>query len=209
MNAYDAISRIYPETREGGLLARKLLEEVKDLISGLTPGVVLDIGAGAGGNLGITRTSLSNSLYIGCELSMGMIRASGGIIEWVNCSATHLPTRPGSIDLVMSISALHHVPRELMRHVLRGVYESLRPGGLFIATVWGCDKNTLRRLIPIGDCEGYIPWSHGLSERIHRYYRLFRGGELDDEALKIGFSIIRSGVIRVGAFTNYYIVSRK
>ncbi len=209
MNAYDTISRIYPETREGGLLARKLLEEVEDLINGLRFRVVLDIGAGAGDNLGVTRASLSNSLYIGCELSMGMIRTSGGIIEWVNCSATHLPIKPESIDLAMSISALHHVPRDLMRRVLRGIYESLRPSGLFIATVWGCDKNSLRRLIPIGDCEGYIPWSHGLGERIPRYYRLFRGGELDDEALKVGFSIIKSGAIMIGAFTNYYIVSRK
>ncbi|WP_054856138.1 class I SAM-dependent methyltransferase [Vulcanisaeta sp. JCM 16161] len=173
------------------------------------PRFVLDIGAGAGGNLGVLRSFLSNSLYVGCELSVGMIMASSSDIEWVNCSGTHLPIRPGSMDLVISISTLHHIPKSLIGNALRGVHEALRPGGLFIATVWGCDKATLRRLRPIGDCEGYITWSYGIDRGIARYYRLYREGELEHEVSSAGFIVVRSGVVRVGGFINYYVVSRK
>ncbi len=52
MEAYEAISRAYPETREGGgALARALLNEVGDVIRHLTPRLVLDIGPGGAGGI--------------------------------------------------------------------------------------------------------------------------------------------------------------
>ncbi len=112
-------------------------------------------------------------------------------------------------DLVISIAALHHVPRSLMGNVLRGVHDVLSPGGLFVATVWGCNETTLRRLRPIGDCEGYITWSYGINKSVARYYRLYREGELESEVLSAGFTVVKSGAIRIGGFINYYVVSRK
>ncbi len=174
---------------------------------------MLDIGPGAGDNLRILRSFLSYSFYIGCELSMGMIRASKENIKWINCSGTHIPIKPGSADLVISIAALHHIPRSLIDDVLRGgAREVLRPGGLFIATVWGgCNEATLKRLRPIGDCEGYITWSYGVNKGVSRYYRLYREGELESEVSSAGgFTVIKGGgVIRIGSFINYYIVSRR
>ena len=209
MKAYDIISRAYAETREEGLLAKKLLNEVSNLVNKLSPLIVLDIGAGAGGNLRVTRSFLDKAFYVGCDLSLGMIRASHEPIDWINCSATHIPMRLRSADLVISIATLHHIPKPLIGNVLRSVYDVLRLGGLFVATVWGCNETTLRRLKPIGDCEGFISWSHGLNEGVARYYRLYREGELESEVSGAGFTIIRSGVIRVGGFINYYVVSRK
>ncbi|MGC9153738.1 MAG: class I SAM-dependent methyltransferase [Vulcanisaeta sp.] len=209
MEAYEAISRVYPKTREGGALAKALLEEVGDVIKSLTPRLVLDIGPGAGGNLEVLRSFFRSSLYVGCELSVGMIKASEVDVEWINCSGTHLPIRPGSLDMAISIATLHHIPKPLIGNALRGVYEVLNPGGLFIATVWGCNEATLRRLRLIGDCEGYITWSYGVDRRVARYYRLYREGELESEVSSVGLRIVRSGVIRLGGFTNYYVVSRK
>ncbi|WP_243679340.1 class I SAM-dependent methyltransferase [Vulcanisaeta distributa] len=100
MEAYEAISRVYRETREGGALAKALLNEVGSVIrGGLAPRLVLDIGpGGAGGdNLEVLRSFFSKSLYIGCELSMGMIRSSKEDIEWINCSGTHAPIKPRSV----------------------------------------------------------------------------------------------------------------
>ena len=209
MAAYDIISRIYAETREEGLLAKKLLNDIGDLIRGSSPSVVLDVGAGAGGNLRVTRSFLGRASYIGCDLSLDMIRASHEPIDWINCSATHIPMRLKSADLVISIATLHHIPKPLIGNALRSVYDVLRPGGLFVATVWGCSEATLRRLRAISDCEGFITWSHGLNEGVARYYRLYREGELESEVSGVGFTIIRSGVIRIGGFINYYVVSRK
>lgn len=141
-----------------------------------------------------------------------MIKAAQEQIDWINCSATHIPIRPGSVDLVISIATLHHIPKHLVNAALRGgIHESLSPGGgLFVATVWGgCNEATLRRLRRINDCEGYINWSYGLNESITRYYRLYKNDELKNEALNAGFTIIRNGTIRLGKFINYYIVSHK
>ena len=209
MKAYDIISRAYAETREEGLLAKKLLNEVSNLVNKLSPLIVLDIGAGAGGNLRVTRSFLNKAFYVGCDLSLGMIRASHEPIDWINCSVTHIPVRPGSMDLVISIATLHHIPKPLIGDTLRNIYEALRPGGLFVATVWGCNEATVRRLRPINDCEGFIAWKHGLNEGVLRYYRLYREGELEGEVSGTGFTIIKSGVIGIGGFINYYVVSRK
>ncbi len=209
MIAYDIISSAYAGSREEGLLARRLLSYVGDLINGLRPSIVLDVGAGAGGNLRVTRSFLGGAFYIGCDLSLGMIRSSHEPIDWVNCSVTHLPIRPGSVDLAVSIAVLHHIPKPLIGYALRNIYDALRPGGLFVATVWGCNEATLRRLKLIGDCEGFIAWGHGLHGGVPRYYRLYREGELEGEVSGIGLRVIKSGVIRVGGFINYYIASRK
>ncbi|GAB6945583.1 hypothetical protein JCM14467A_23650 [Vulcanisaeta sp. JCM 14467] len=209
MAVYDTISRIYAETREEGLLARKLLNDIGDLIRGSSPSVVLDVGAGVGGNLRVTKSFLGRAFYIGCDLSLGMIRASHEPIDWINCSATYVPMRRGFVDLVISIATLHHIPKSLIGDALRDIYEVLKSGGLFVATVWGCNEATVRRLRPINDCEGFITWSHGLNRDIPRYYRLYREGELEGEVSSVGFTIIRSGIIRIGSFINYYLVSRK
>ena len=209
METYDIISRVYPKTRESGLLARYLLNEVGDFIRDLAPRLVLDVGAGAGGNLEVLRKFLGSSMYIGCELSIGMIRASEVGIEWINCSSTHIPIRTESLDLVMSIAVLHHIPKNLVMDALREIYRVLRAGGVFITTVWGCEGEVLRRLRRLGDCEGYLPWNYGLNKEVLRFYRLYREGELEGEVINAGLNIIRNSVIRIGGFINYYVVSRK
>jgi SAM-dependent methyltransferase len=210
MDAYNALSRIYPTTREAGVLARRLLNEVGEDLRGVKPRVVLDIGAGSGGNLRVMRSFFAGSLYIGCELSLGMIMGSGEDIPWINCSGTHLPIRRNSVDVVLSLAVLHHIPGDLILNVLSNVYDALRIGGLFMATTWGCVGDALERLVDrVGDCEGYVSWSYGLGDRVLRYYRLYREGELGSEVTKAGFRVVRSGVIWVGRYANYYIVAVK
>ncbi|WP_243674826.1 class I SAM-dependent methyltransferase [Vulcanisaeta distributa] len=81
----------------------------------------------------VTRSFLNAAMYIGCELSLGMIKAAQEQIDWINCSATHIPIRPGSVDLVISIATLHHIPKHLVNAALRGgIHESLSPGGAYL-----------------------------------------------------------------------------
>nr|KJR71602.1 MAG: hypothetical protein TU36_07020 [Vulcanisaeta sp. AZ3] len=94
--------------------------------------------------------------------------------------------------------------------LLGEVWRVLRVGGLFVVTVWGCTEYLVRRMRLIGDCEGYLPWSYGISGRVERYYRLYRGDELAREVVGVGFEVINQGAIRVGRhYDNYYIVSTK
>ncbi|MCG2863281.1 MAG: class I SAM-dependent methyltransferase [Vulcanisaeta sp.] len=209
-DAYDVISRAYSTARETGVLAQRLLGEVGEFLRSAKPRVILDIGAGSGGNLRVMRSFFAGSLYIGCELSLGMIMGSGEDIPWINCSGTHLPIRPGSIDLAVSLAVLHHVPRDLVTNVLHGVKQSLKVGGLFTATVWGCVGDALERLVDrVDDCEGYVPWSYGLGRRVLRYYRLYREGELEREVTEAGLRVVKSGIIWIGRYANYYIVAVK
>ena len=206
-DAYDEISLAYGESR-GGALALSIVERVKALLKE-APRLILDIGAGGGGNLRVLVASLDGSCYVGCELSLGMIKRSGVGIDWVNCSATHMPIRASSIDLAISLATLHHIPKQLVGNVLQGVFKVLKPHGLFVASVWACDENTLRILRRLNGCEGFIGWSHGLGRRVERYYRLYRRGELEDEVSGAGFNIVESGVVKVGRYSNFYVVASR
>jgi hypothetical protein len=95
-------------------------------------------------------------------------------------------------------------------NVLHGVKQSLKVGGLFTATVWGCVGDALERLVDrVDDCEGYVPWSYGLGRRVLRYYRLYREGELEREVTEAGLRVVKSGIIWIGRYANYYIVAVK
>ncbi|WP_069807645.1 class I SAM-dependent methyltransferase [Vulcanisaeta thermophila] len=207
-DSYERIAERYGETRRGGPIANQLIPIINRYIQG-EPGIVVDIGPGNGDNLRITWERFHQSTYIGCELSINMIRGSQVTIHWVNCSATHIPIRDGVADLVIAIAVLHHVPKSIIKYVLEDINRIMKNNGIFIATVWACNESTLRKLIPFNDCEGSIPWSYGVEEQVHRYYRLYRQGELESELGGAGFVPIESGALRLGRYLNYYAVALK
>jgi SAM-dependent methyltransferase len=100
---------------------------------GLRPGMrVLDAGCGNG--LYLRALADRNVRAVGCDLSAGMLRASG--YPAVACAdVTYLPLRGGTFDVVMANHMLYHVPdRAAAASELRRV---LAPGGVCIAVTNG------------------------------------------------------------------------
>lgn len=110
----------------------------------LSPGLrVLDAGCGNGEYL--HRLEHYQVRAVGCDLSMGMLRAASHP-ALVNADVAALPVRDGAVDVVLAIHMLYHVPdRESAVRELRRV---LAAGGICIAvTNGGQHTRSLRALV--------------------------------------------------------------
>jgi SAM-dependent methyltransferase len=112
--------------------------------AGLSPGMrVLDVGCGNGLYLRGLRDRQVTAL--GCDLSMGMLRAADHP-ALVSADVTALPLRDGAVDVALAIHMLYHVPdREAAIRELRRV---VAPGGTCVAvTNGGRHTRSLRDLV--------------------------------------------------------------
>jgi SAM-dependent methyltransferase len=102
-------------------------------LAGLSPGMrVLDAGCGNGVYL---RALAGRAVRaVGCDLSMGMLRAAGQLAT-VNADVGVLPLRDGAFDLVLAIHMLYHVPDRVA--AIRELRRVLAPGGVCIAVTNG------------------------------------------------------------------------
>jgi SAM-dependent methyltransferase len=110
----------------------------------LSPGMrVLDAGCGNGLYLrGLRDRGVT---AVGCDLSMGMLRAAAHP-ALLNADITALPLRDGAVDVALALHMLYHVPsREAAIRELRRV---VAPGGACIAVTNGSrHTRSLRDLI--------------------------------------------------------------
>jgi SAM-dependent methyltransferase len=113
-------------------------------LAGLSPGMrVLDAGCGNGLYLrGLREYGVT---AVGCDLSMGMLRAVAHPML-LNADVTALPLRDGAVDVALAIHMLYHVPsRESAIRELRRV---VAPGGTCIAVTNGSrHTRSLRDLV--------------------------------------------------------------
>jgi SAM-dependent methyltransferase len=110
----------------------------------LSPGMqVLDAGCGNGAYLRGLRDRQARS--VGCDLSMGMLRAVPHP-ALLNADVAALPLRDGAVDVALAIHMLYHVPsRETAIRELRRV---VAPGGTCIAVTNGSrHTRSLRALV--------------------------------------------------------------
>jgi SAM-dependent methyltransferase len=121
----------------------KLLDWVLDLVDWGTVGPVLDVGCGNGHYLDALHARAVDA--IGCDLSLGMLRSSGGH-RLVNADADCLPFGDGHFGAVLAAHMLYHVadPAATARELRR----VLTPGGVLIAvTNGGGHLRSLRGLV--------------------------------------------------------------
>jgi SAM-dependent methyltransferase len=113
-------------------------------LAGLSPGMrVLDAGCGNGLYLrGLRDRGIA---AVGCDLSMGMLRAAAHP-ALLNADVTAVPLRGGAVDVALAVHMLYHVPdREAAIRELRRV---VAPGGTCIAVTNGSrHTRSLRDLV--------------------------------------------------------------
>jgi len=109
-----------------------VVEWVLDL-AGLSPGMRL-LDAGCGNGLYLRGLRDRGVAAVGCDLSMGMLRAAAHPVL-LNADVTALPLRDGAVDVALAVHMLYHVPdREVAVHELRRVVAA---GGKCIAVTNG------------------------------------------------------------------------
>lgn len=111
-------------------LALRLLQRAVPELASRLSGLVVDIGAGTGYArrfLDVRRTRyLPTDLASGRDAGDASITRDG-VRPRVYCSGNSLPFADASVDGVMAVSVLEHVPD--VRSILRDAYRALRPGG--------------------------------------------------------------------------------
>ncbi|HHL39842.1 MAG TPA: class I SAM-dependent methyltransferase [Deltaproteobacteria bacterium] len=93
------------------------------------PGVLLDVGCGHGGLTALKKKGVD---LIGLDLSFeNCATARGrGYDLCIKGSAVELPLRDSSVDYLVSLDVLGHIPAELKGRMIDEFHRVLRPGGL-------------------------------------------------------------------------------
>jgi SAM-dependent methyltransferase len=105
---------------------------LKSLVGGLGQGLALDIGAAGGGNTRVLRGLgwQAAALEYGAE---GAEVCAERRIPVLRADATRLPVSDESLDLVVAFDVLEHLEDDVS--AAKGVFNALRPGGVFAVAV--------------------------------------------------------------------------
>jgi tRNA (uracil-5-)-methyltransferase TRM9 len=213
---YNLIAKEFSATR------KEIWEELKFLFEDLKEGEkVLDLGCGNGRWYRVFKEKRVN--YFGIDNSEKLIEIAKENFpeaKFFVGDALNLPFQDNFFDRVYSIALLHHIPSEDFRiKVLKEVKRVLKPGGILILTCWKIHqwreifallKYTLLKLIgrsKLDFKDFFVPWG----KKMLRYYHFFTQRELKNLLRKVGFEILKSGVVKNkrGNRQNYYIISQK
>lgn len=194
---YDKISEHFDATRG------YMWKECTDFIDNSGKGsVFLDVGCGNG----------RNSLYaakkgfkvFASDISseqLKILRSKAKIkkqnISLIECDATHLPLRPESLDKIMFIAAIHHLPTEKERmKSLVEIRQLLSDDGSALISAWDLNQPRFKD-IKTKDGDVIIKWD----KRYDRFYHLFVEGELENLCRKADLTIISAFI----SHSNHYV----
>ncbi len=133
MLSYDDEAEGYDATRGGQERARAAAEAVAELVA--TRGTALDV-AGGTGSVSAELARLGWSVLV-TDASAGMLRVAQRRLPGreLRATATRLPVRSASVDLVTTIWLLHLLSVTDADRVLAEAARVLRPGGSLVTTV--------------------------------------------------------------------------
>jgi tRNA (uracil-5-)-methyltransferase TRM9 len=153
-----------------------------------------------------------------CDALLSFARKTYPKLDFVHSSVLSLPLENDSFDVVVSTAVLHHLPSAASRiEGLQEVLRVLRPGGLFVFTVWDLWqwKNwrlfcaaLLRSIRTFGNyrpSDLFVPFG---SDKVMRYYHAFTKRELRMELMQAGFTIVKLDR-SLGRRRNMFVVCKK
>lgn len=172
-------------------------------------GVILDLGAGACIN-GVYAYKLGGRYLLCIDVSYTMSFLSRRNLvkesvlgDGIAGDMLFLPLRDNSIDSVIAIASLHHIPPELIHIVIKEIVRVAVDGALVVITTWSWRQprfvlptliNVVLRLLCVSrDVREYlVPWRRS-GRTIYRYYRLYTLEELLDFCKRYGLRVISYG----------------
>ena len=214
---YNLIAQDFSRTRE------HIWPEMEFLFNEfLYPGnKALDLGCGNGRWFNMFQKMKVD--YIGVDNSQELIRIAQEKYpqgKFKLADALNLPFSNNSFDRVYSIAVFHQIPSSQFRlKFLEEAKRVLKPGGLFILTVWKFHrfrdlilliKYTILKLLGKTELDfGDVFYSWG--DKIKRYYHIFFKRELINLAQRSGWKIKQIGIIKnqKGNRQNIYLILQK
>ncbi|KFA66153.1 hypothetical protein S40285_03378 [Stachybotrys chlorohalonatus IBT 40285] len=202
---YEAIAPHFSSTRY------KPWPLVKSFLLSQRPGSIgLDVGCGNGKYLGVNPAV--HMLASDRSPALVHLARSERAGEVIVADGLNLPYRPGAVDFAISIAVLHHLStRERRRAAVNALLDCVRPGGSILILVWALEQSSSRRgWDETSTQDTMVPWvmkTKGAPDATYqRYYHLYRKGELEEDVLSVGGTLLDSGYER----DNWWVVySRK
>jgi len=205
---YDSIAGHFSATRHS------TWPRVEAYLAALPVGTtVLDVGCGNGKYMG---SGSGRIAVTGCDRSEPLVaHAAEKGYDVSVADAVVLPYRPACADVALAIALLHHISTRARRvEVLRGLLQSVRPGGHVLVYVWAQEQGaeSKRAFGSQGETQDLlVPWclhrrfagleyAGGNSTVVQRYCHVYVGGELEglcaDAAAALGASFVHCGDVR-------------
>lgn len=216
LEVYEAISSGYASWRSR---AWKLAEVLKG-------GVVLDLGSGHCIN-GLHLSIKRNAYYLVCldiapsmlqEAKRTALRSGYLRVDFLAADATSIPLRHSSVDSLISIALVHHLPGEELRKFFREVSRTLKPGGQLLVTSWSRRQlrfvlhtflNLFKTLLRPRTLPEYrVKWRTRKGVYVRRYY-FYEANDLKRFAEGTGLRILTYGYVARGRNLNSFIVAMK
>ncbi|KAL8670104.1 MAG: hypothetical protein Q9168_005331 [Polycauliona sp. 1 TL-2023] len=193
---------------------------VQRFLQELPPGSVgLDVGCGNGKYLSVN----PNVFIVASDRSENLVKIASKHDPHSSVTADNLslPHPSSFFDFAISIAVVHHLSSHLRRvEAIAAILETLRPahepeergsctgntGGKALIYVWALEQKTSRRGWDEGDEQDVmVPWvmknqsthlGNDDTKTFHRYYHLYRQGELEHDVVEAGGQVVESGYER-------------
>lgn len=214
---YDVLE-VYDNIAPGYSSWRGRPWKIVNLVKG---GLVLDLGSGHCIN-GAYLANRKDVRYLIClDISPSMLEEARKLLskrgvslaEFIAADATAIPLRDESIDSIVSIAMIHHLPGSEARKVFREVTRILKPLGMAIVTSWS--KRQLRfiprtlliyflKLLRIpGPYDYRVSWRKKGKSYVRRYF-LYEAEELKRLSEDVGLKVLSYGYITRSNSLNSY-----
>ncbi|KAL8950160.1 MAG: hypothetical protein Q9222_003788 [Ikaeria aurantiellina] len=171
----------------------------------------LDVGCGNGKYLAVN----PNVFIVASDRSQNLVRIATQHRPHTSVVADNLflPHPLAAFDFAISVAVVHHLSTHARRVMaLAAILETLRPAsqvepaemdrpreaGRALIYVWALEQKTSRRGWDEGDEQDVmVPWvmkdsSEG-PKTFHRYYHLYRQGEIEKDITEAGGTVLESG----------------
>jgi len=179
LQPYNSISTHFKQTRV------YLWPSVKAFLDTIKPyELVADIGCGNG--RGIKEYPF---ISIGCDICLpNLMEASSQLNGVIRGNAIHLPYKTNQFDKLISIAVIHHLSsKERRKQAIQELVRIVKPTGKLFIQVWALEQPTDSRRKFI-DQDNMVSWvlqkkytkDKLKNETYHRFYHVFKKGELED-----------------------------
>ncbi|KAK4580169.1 tRNA methyltransferase, has a role in tRNA modification [Recurvomyces mirabilis] len=187
----------------------------------------LDIGCGNGKYLAVNK----NVFIVGSDRSSNLVSIASQHQPHAVMVADilDLPHRNGHFDFAISIAVVHHLSTtERRREAIDSILTTLQPDGRALIYVWALEQGSSRRGWSEGDKQDVmVPWvmkgskkskvssgqaprdqvvNQGVEDKtFHRYYHLYRNGELEADIEAVGGEVVEAGYEK----DNWWAIARR
>jgi cyclopropane fatty-acyl-phospholipid synthase-like methyltransferase len=139
---YDVIADRYEHWMREEVEGAPTAQWLENLLVLLPPGSdVLELGCGNGEP--VARALAAQHRYVGVDLSRAQLDRARALVPeatFLRADYTKLERDPASVDAVVALFTITHIPREEHRPLLDRIGSWLCPGGLFLATLGSRDN---------------------------------------------------------------------